>query len=77
MTNNTDINNAVLKQSQEHKIILDYVVRFDQTLSQNNREELLALIRSISGFLQKDLKNHFAMSVKYFLIQNTCFSQKR
>lgn len=66
MSQPENVNNPILKQSQEHKIILNYVARFDQALMDNKKEELVAMIRTISSFFQKDLKNHFKMEEKIF-----------
>lgn len=61
-----NINNAILKQSNEHKIILDYVSRFDTAIMNKKNDELLALIRHLAPFLQKDLISHFEMEERFF-----------
>ena len=64
---NTDsINNPILIQSEEHKLIFNYVSRIDNMLVNNNVEELTALVVGISRMMEKDLETHFLREEKVF-----------
>lgn len=59
-----EINTIMLRISGEHKIIFDYVVRFDKALSSGNYEQARVLIRLLSRHMQLDLIKHFELEEK-------------
>lgn len=61
-----NIHKALQKQSNEHKIIFDYVARFDSAMINKDHRALLLLIKHMVPFLQKDLIPHFNIEEKYF-----------
>ncbi len=53
-----NVNNMVAKIAKEHKIITDYVVTFNKSLK-NQDKEFFKGIASFFDFLEKDLLQHF------------------
>ena len=64
MSEAKDINNMVLRISNEHKIIFNYVVRFDKGLSSGDYEQARALIRLLATPMQLEMNKLFQLEEK-------------
>lgn len=51
----------LLRLTQEHKIIYDFIARFERYTSKNSYEQLGKLLKSIYTFLEQDLERHFML----------------
>lgn len=60
-----NIDNPVLKISNEHKIIIDYVTRFSKNRA-NPDPAFADDLKIFLNFLKKDLKNHFRLEELVF-----------
>jgi iron-sulfur cluster repair protein YtfE (RIC family) len=65
MTEILNIDNAVLKLSQEHKLIIDYAVKFSRN-RKNPDPAFLDGLESFLSFLRKDLTRHFKIEELVF-----------
>jgi len=61
-----NINNVILKNSNEHKIILDYVAKYDQLLQAQDFGLLQRQMTATVEAMLRDLADHFAAEEKYF-----------
>lgn len=51
----------LVRLSSEHKVIIDFIARFDKLISIDSYSELGQLIKSIYFFLEHDLQKHFML----------------
>lgn len=51
----------LVRLSQEHKIILDFIARFDRLISTESYFELGQLMKNIYSFMEHDLEKHFML----------------
>ena len=66
MSSSDAINNIYLKQSREHKIIINYVYEFDKKLKDESEGSLLEYIEQKIPWLKKELIEHFHLEEKIF-----------
>lgn len=51
----------LIRLSQEHKIIIDFIAKFDRFISSNSYFELGQLIKSNYSFMEHDIEKHFML----------------
>lgn len=51
----------LVRLSQEHKIILDFIARFDRLISSDSYFELGQLMKNMYSFMEHDLEKHFML----------------
>lgn len=51
----------LVRLAQEHKVIIDFIARFDRLISTESYSQLGQLIKSIYTFLEHDLQKHFML----------------
>ncbi|MGM0453385.1 MAG: hemerythrin domain-containing protein [Thermodesulfobacteriota bacterium] len=65
MQGSKNIDNAIAKLSQEHKLIADYVAKFSKGKSQKDKA-FFAQLNQFIEFLKKDLLKHFELEEYVF-----------
>jgi hemerythrin-like domain-containing protein len=54
-----ELNNAILRVSREHDIMMNYVVNFDRHLKNKAFDALFETVKDASAYFKRDLWNHF------------------
>jgi hemerythrin-like domain-containing protein len=60
------INNPILKQSQEHELLVEYLAIMDKMIEENNLSALTLILRRQIHFMKKYIIDHFAKEESVF-----------